>query len=225
MKQTDSIGVDAHVYARVRGEWLAGTSPSEVAGLISRNRDLIAIPATVRTFESYQSLLGFKSEQLGNVVMDLGSGIRNVFARSPQNIGRTIISLNPQLVFSQDRAALQSDGPAVSEFEKPLGLTHDRGLTVAARAEAFPFQDNTFDSIVSTFAVPYYSEAVADQAGYNKIIHEIVRVLKPDGTLFAAPITDPDMLNDALDSLPDEASISAVDLFPGPDYVGIHMTK
>ncbi len=157
-------------------------------GFIDR---LLEVPATSdRTFANYLKLLGITSSELGSRILDIGSGETQRFAREASLSGREVISLNPLLRDSKWRKLVQTDSS-----EPPQ--------SVAAVAQNLPFTNNSFDTVVSVFAIPMYLEKRA----YKQSLQEIYRVLKPGGRAILFPVIFPDDVN-MCKSILEESGIS-----------------
>lgn len=131
-----------------------------------------------RSFDQYLDLLGITEHDLGNLVLDLGSGVSELFARKAQKRGIGVVTVNPKLSKEQARTTSSEAMKEDASYERKA---------VAALAQALPFKDNCFDSVVSVYAVPYYL-APSD---LSTVFKEIVRVLKPGGKAFLSPVSPP----------------------------------
>ena len=130
---------------------------------------------TDRSFDEYLDLLGITAGNLGGLVMDIGTGKSELFAREAQKKGIDVVSVSPMLSEEQAR---RSSSQAMKE-----DVSYKR-KAVAALAQVLPFKDNCFDSIVSVFSIPHY----LDPDDLSIVFKEILRVLKPGGKAFLSPI-------------------------------------
>ena len=136
--------------------------------------------------ETYLNTLGITEQDLKGLVLDLGSGNMERFSREASQIGKVVVSLNPKLVGSN----------VVSEAKEGEGFENGwfsdyiesnvpwQRRSVAAIAQRLPFGNETFDTIVSTAAVPGYLA----RDDYHAAVDEIVRILKPGGKAYFGPI-------------------------------------
>lgn len=168
-------------------------SPEKILNYLT-NEIYTAIPFTSRNYNLYKGFLGFDDSDLGDLVLDLGSGVRDNFARSTQNSNRNVISVNPLLLFCADR--YWRTAKEFEFYEDGQDLSSEYYSTIAAWGHELPFKDNTFDSIVSLYAVPYYVEPDIDK--YISSIKESVRVLKPGRSFYFGPVKDADNLKDTI---------------------------
>jgi SAM-dependent methyltransferase len=193
-------GVDSNEYfrrERMKQEIAyAETAEAGIQRIMRMHTDLI-IPPTYRDYAMYKELLGIEDTELGDVVLDLGSGFRDNFARSPENADRTVVSVNPLLSLSADRTWRTE--ARFLPLDEDRGLVDYRDTTIAANAQNLPFADEAFDSVVSLFAVPYYLEA--RKLDYLRAMLEVFRVLKPGGVFITGPITDTKLLHFSVDAI------------------------
>lgn len=89
--------------------------------------------------------------------------------------------------FDRDLDSIQMLKHIVKSINRAYPL--DRFIT--GNVEQMPYEDHEFDAIISS-AVLHFAE---DKDHFMKMIGEIVRVLKPDGTLFLRMATDVGMKN------------------------------
>lgn len=130
-----------------------------------------------RIFESNVSDAGFLQQMAvlglasvhyeGKMVLDIGSGLTNRFAReAPEYVDNsTIISINPLLAYED-------------QCEKHGIDKSSHGLGVAALAQGLlPFRDEAFDTVVSVLGVPNALKSEEIPPLYN----DVWRILKPGG--------------------------------------------
>ena len=146
----------------------------------------------------YEAKLRLTQEDLaGKNILDLGSGQESRFAQDvrEQFPGTNVISLD----YSFDRLPRQEFGlePIRAEEaesrEKTKDLTRVRGLFTK-----LPFADNSFDTVVSSGAMPLY---LTNLEQIEEAFSEVIRVLKQGGKAHIGPIsytdvfsTDPDKM-------------------------------
>ena len=150
----------------------------------------VGSPLTNRTYEEYVKYLGVNEADLGKTVLDLGSGRTERFARTAHEKGIQVFSVSPNLADSNDLNSLdiQKVKSRHDDMNNPNYdriKTKDVGRTVAAVAQKLPFKSESFDSVISLWAVPYY---VPDM-DLKKTLEEIMRVLKPRGRGFFGPVS------------------------------------
>lgn len=73
-------------------------------------------------------------------------------------------------------ALLAGADPSIAMLEMARARLRDRALLVAARAEALPFGDDSFDLVTSTSAMHYFADLDA-------AVREMHRVIEPGGAL------------------------------------------
>lgn len=180
------------------------------------NRSLLdyvqAINGNIRHDESQFRIEDWKGKRL----LDLGSGAYEAFGVNARKDGVSVVSVNPALAFEDHRNLLLNDNRMRPDERKmTLGrramrlarsIAHNiqpGDMTVAAEAKNLPFGDQSFDGVVSVYAVPHYLypmvEAYTDadklQAytlerreesieEIGQAISEIVRVLRPGGRAY-----------------------------------------
>lgn len=144
-------------------------------------------PLTNRSYEQYMDYLGINEGDLGKMVLDLGSGRAEKFARQAHENGINVISVNsiladpnnPTDAFNSQELKMRS---ASMSWDKIA--TEDIGKTVVAIAQQLPFPDETFDGIVSLYAIPFHIYS----NHFEQTFKEIWRVLKPNGKGFFGPV-------------------------------------
>jgi SAM-dependent methyltransferase len=121
----------------------------------------------------YEEDLGLNHEDLeGKTILDLGAGTTEKFARDIKEAGI--------------KAKVYSLSPDYNDvgYILPRRYPNWRGNRVAAIAQRIPFKENSFDLIVSTYAVTY---AANGTPMVQKWVSEIGRVLKPGGEARLGP--------------------------------------
>lgn len=146
--------------------------------------------------EGYPDLLGFKDahellEYLKNkTVLDLGAGFgqlrRDIVEKHP-DVPTNIISVEPRLAIAEFRNISNPDGVAMKTTEKV------KGGSVAATWDHLPFADESFDSILSVFAFPYWAKDLGwDEL--KQVSDEMLRVTKKGGEIRLAPYIGSNLL-------------------------------
>lgn len=134
--------------------------------------------STGRSFEAYKYFLDLKEDDLkGKRILDLGSGKGEEFKEGVKinNIDAEVISLNPKLGLETKEGGMAR---RVSTKEK----------VVAGISQELPFQDKTFDLILSLDAVPLYLSGQNGDEEYMESFREIDRVLRDGGMMKIYPI-------------------------------------
>lgn len=127
-----------------------------------------------RDLDDYEGWLGFKRENLqGKIVLDLGSGEKEIFSKEleNENITAKVFSLNPDYKRDIDRSRV-------------LELPGWQRKSVAGIGQLIPFKDNTFDYIFGLYSVTIF---LHNFEASRLTFKEIARVLKPGGQARLAP--------------------------------------
>ncbi len=135
--------------------------------------------------------LDLNIEQLkGKKILDIGSGL-NQFANELRDESLNITSLDPFYALSEEEQKQLYRDRNYEDGDRQLGWQIDqlrRGNRasdlVAGRSEALPFQDETFDLIISHYGSPFYAE---DATKIRLFFQEIKRVLKNGGEIRIYP--------------------------------------
>lgn len=136
------------------------------------------VPLTDRSLAEYLEILDITPSHLGTPVLDIGSGLHELFSRQASLLNISVISINPQLPESQTIIEAAREG--FKDFPA------HQGRSLGAVAQALPFPEDCFDSVVSVFAVPFYLKPRLEE--YQIALSEIFRVLKPQGCAYLAPL-------------------------------------
>lgn len=118
---------------------------------------------------------------LGDKVLDLGSGASELFARQAAEHGIQVFSVNPKLV---DKKNLEDRTDKIENTTGILSQKGDLHKSVAAYAQALPFKDDEFPTVVSLYAVPLW----LPEEEYLQAFKEVYRVLSPGGKAFLGPV-------------------------------------
>lgn len=130
-------------------------------------------------FKLYRELLGLPpdKELKGKLILDIGSGTKEIFSKEASKKGIKVVSLSPQLSVNWARKLLKNNF---------IDWWRWRGRSVAGIAQELPFKDDVFDAEVSLAGVPGYLPSFTSE--YRAAFKEIVRTLKPGGTAYLYPI-------------------------------------
>jgi ubiquinone/menaquinone biosynthesis C-methylase UbiE len=129
------------------------------------------LESTERNLPKYLERLNLKPEDLRDKkILDVGSGVGR-FAAEAKDFGvEDVVSLDPGLKLKRNR-----------EKSKKIGA----GAAMAARADALPFRDGSFDLVLNSFSVPMWSESPGEM---EETFREELRTLRPGGEIRIAPV-------------------------------------
>ncbi len=121
------------------------------------------------SYMEYEAYLGLNTgEMVGKKVLDIGTGYGNTFAKEAAEKGINVITITS---------------------DKGADTRHNQSNpSVFARAQQLPFADNSYDYVVSLLGVPLY--LIDNKEEYESFLAETIRVLKPGGRAYFAPIMD-----------------------------------
>ena len=173
---------------------------------------------TLRGIEEVGRALGLGKEEFKNkTVLDIGSGFGGLaldLVNLPE-LKTQIVSLDPRytkeslnksLIELQDKCEKEGVDPPKNEqgladlkkelkitspvalFEAASELKKRKQAMVAGFAELLPFRDESFDMVVSTYAIPVGIEDSPKRI--QKAIQEIERVLKINGEAYLGPVSN-----------------------------------
>lgn len=144
---------------------------------------------TDRSLKEYLELLDLNIEELkGKKILDLGSGKLQRFPRELlQKIEdkAEVVGLDITLKEEERRKEIKEAQPYLYNSDK-LGL-------IAASFLQLPFQDNSFDLVLSLYGMPLYLTSEDEKKSKENIrrsVMEILRVLKPEGEARIFPSND-----------------------------------
>lgn len=159
----------------------------------------------------YEEYLGFKLEELkGMKVLDLGSGYHETFSKEAAKKGVEVVSLNPMLKEEKFRKSVKEKNP-IHKFKNLFSSQKWQKRSVAALAEALPFKEDSFDKVLASFSVPYYT--VRTEEEYLKVFSEALRVLKPGGEAIFYPLSEKDFTKNNLGKVIEELKKTSEVLF------------
>lgn len=145
---------------------------SFVCGPTTRYLDELALLFQQSPEEFIELLSGDK------LILDIGGGKSNL-QRQLGSLGITSTVINLDLESAYTYEITRADG------ENMKWIDAKRQPSVIARAEQMPFADESFDVILASYSVPFYTDSADD---YEAIINEALRVLKVGGTASLAPM-------------------------------------
>ena len=132
-------------------------------------------PPEGRSLSEYEAQLNFKASELkGNKILDLGSGIKDMFAQEVQSlgIGAEVISLSPDY--------------SNPHYARTVRKAFPEGKQVVGLGQKLPFGGQSFDRI---FALHVY-EHITSKEIFLGILMEMVRTLRPGGIAKFGPMED-----------------------------------
>ncbi len=160
----------AEIVENMEINWISyDESIKDFEEIIQKQRN---IPSTSRTEEEIAGCYDLKVEELEELlknkkIFDFGCGKSELSKElKSKNINTDIISY---------------------DIKKESLLESEAENSVQGPGENLPFSDESFDSILATYSLPYWASS-EDMIENN--FKELLRVLKKDGTLCIAPITD-----------------------------------
>ncbi len=122
---------------------------------------------------NYCEILDIRESQLIEPILDIGAGMKNRFANSLRSRKhKNTFAVNPQLVLDDRRKKLRRNKAPIT----------------AALAQALPFRDESFNTIISLYAVPMHLR----NDDVEVVFSEIYRLLKPGGQAYLCPLTKMD---------------------------------
>lgn len=134
---------------------------------------------TERAPESYFSHFDLEPEDLKDKsILDVGSGKHEWFADHMKEYGAEVYSINPKLRYKWQRDHLNKNN-------------RNHGKAIAARAQEIPFASESFDLVLSHWAIPAYipnrdGEIITEDG--KIILQELCRVVKHGGSIRLFPI-------------------------------------
>lgn len=148
---------------------------------------------TDRSLSEYEIIFDFRAEQLkyGSRILDIGSGTNQNLARNlkQKRPDIKVISLDPTLFLSKYDIGTVKGGKPSTDKERQQRKKQKFGEVVAAifpNAPHLPFRDKSFDYIFDNHGPFMYFED--DFRVLRDYIVEIMRVLKPQGTVYIYPL-------------------------------------
>lgn len=130
----------------------------------------------------YEETLGISMyELMGQKVLDIGGAPDGAFAREAIDMGIDVVTLN---------AKKNSGAKQINNFGFESGFAGPDvpTKTVQGLAQQLPFQDNSFDCVISAGSIPLYLPR--NEAEFRETFKEILRTLKPGGKGIFYPITE-----------------------------------
>ncbi len=127
--------------------------------------------STERNLPKYLAWLNLTPDDLKDKkILDVGSGVGRFAAEAKEIGAEDVVSLDPGFKLKRSR-----------EKAKEIGAK----AATAARADALPFRDESFDLILNNFSVPMWSESPGEM---EETFREELRTLRPGGEIRLAPV-------------------------------------
>jgi len=157
-----------------------------------RDQERNAIPYdsyTDREMKQYFDFFGVSINELKGRVLELGSGLTEKAVRGmkKERPDLEIVVCNPQLAQKNMRDLRIFN--TIRGIEKNKDLYQQKISVLAALASDLPFPDNSFNTIISNYAIPFYLPE--DKNLFKQVFSEIKRVLAENGIAYFYPITNP----------------------------------
>lgn len=139
-----------------------------------------------RSLEQYRQFLGFRIEDLRRKqVLDIGSGIKRVFADEASQHAVEVTSLDPQ-AGNEAWQEMRISPKELDTYRERLREDFAAGRLVVGIAQELPFRKEAFDAVTALYSVPMYLPE--DISEVRKTFFEIARVLKPGGRAYLYPV-------------------------------------
>ncbi len=141
-----------------------------------------------RDLDIYQAMCGIKAQELaGKVVLDLGSGEKQLFAQE-LNTHLAENGLQPATILS-----LNPDFARFPEYRKQIAALRDAtpeliGHSFAATAQRLPVADNSIDVLIASYSITVFSLPKYEYEQAQAWAQEVGRVLKPGGIAYLTPV-------------------------------------
>lgn len=132
-------------------------------------------PTEGRALQEYEKQLNFNSQELhGKRILDIGSGIKDKFAREIKELGidAEVVSLSPDY--------------SIDKYSKNVSVAFPEGKQIAGIGQSLPFADKSFDRV---FALHVYEHIFSNDI-LLRMLGEMVRILKPGGVAKIGPMED-----------------------------------
>ena len=119
-----------------------------------------------------------------SLILDLGAGTKQNLAKEVRELGlkSKVISIDPRLALSENEDLAL---PTSCESDRLEGRKNPEPLTLAALSESIPLKDESVNHVYASYSVPYYLENPGE---IIQTIKEMVRILKPGGTIKIFPL-------------------------------------
>lgn len=138
-------------------------------------------------FPEYQHDLGFRVEDLGDYVADLGAGVRSRFARDAEAIGITVIGINPLLSLKAQRNKRRRTKILKRKIR-------DLPPATASTSSNLPLRDESMSSVVSHFGLSYFAAGLISLEEAVASYREVYRILQPGGSAYIGPYRDDELV-------------------------------
>lgn len=143
------------------------------------------VPTTVRGQEYVRDLKLNIEELGGKMVLDIGAGTRG-FAKylEEERIEAEVYSLDPVFLIRRKKEAAAGNRGYLSKAFKDTDTPNIKDRTIIGLGEAIPFKDETFDYVLSEYALPQYAYS---REQISNFFSEVIRVVKKEGEIRLYP--------------------------------------
>jgi len=131
----------------------------------------LASKGSKRSFWEHLEYLAASEKDLGKLVLDLGSGADEDFSKKMGRLGVKVVTINAKYPFKED-------------LRRDVKDSLWQGRSIGALAQSLPFADQSFDSVISIYCIPWHLW----KEDMLPAFREILRVLKSGGRAYLAPV-------------------------------------
>lgn len=158
-----------------------------------------------RSLKEYERDLGIDFKNMeGQLVLDLGSGKTQKFAKEASRYNVDVVSLNPEFQYSDAR---KLGRPSIIDKIK---FRNWKSMPVAAIAQELPFKDNSFDRVFGSWSILQHLDRKKSE--FLSSFQESLRVLKEEGEMIFYPLSrilkKSTMFQEVLEDLQNNSDIS-----------------
>jgi len=152
---------------------------------IACNHDIVSLSS--RSFHEQLGFLRLTEKDLVGKVLNLGSEENEILAREAQTLGIDVVSVNPLLSSAGRRENRNRFISNLQSGKIRPELSGTKTEVVAALSGRLPFKDDSFDTVISVYAIPYWLPP--DLNVLSNTFTEINRVIRPGGKAYIYPTT------------------------------------
>lgn len=155
---------------------------------------------TDRSLAEYEEFTGIDfSQKKGDLVLDLGSGEKQSFAKEAAKKGVDVVSLSLDLAEEKYRSLLKKG--LAEKIKDTLSLKKSKEMAAASKIQEMPFADNAFEAEVGIYSFTNYYHLPENRDDYTQTIGEVIRTLKPGGKAVFYPVHSEDYNNPMLEEI------------------------